>query len=566
MGIPACWLGWKWCLCIVVMVLLSAGHLYPQTRVRATNSNYDVNDWQSYSIARNIVSIALGNQYVYLGSLHSGILRFDQFQFTWDFPWTTSNGLADNTVWVVAYDKDTGLLWCATQKAICVYNPTARRWQNFFKDEIGIPVGDRVESIGIGKSNVFFVTRNQQTFEANKFGGVILTAKRKYRNLQVDRSIQWFGKITQRRQHFPQFFMANGYLFDSSGIIEGPDFRRAEIISSLEDEWGNFWIGTAGLGAGRGDIQSLQLNMLPFGLENPSVNALAFEGDILWIGGTGTGSLNRGITAWDFNRDEWRSYEQKNITDLYSNEVNAIAVNGKNVMFATNYGLSQYSAEKNRWRVFDRFDGLSDNQIFDVVVDDSSIWVGTASGIDRIWKYSLAKKDSVKIDHIIAGDIRLVEVYDLELMKNLLWAGTNNGIYVYDSRKDEGGFADEIGGPVSKLVTSVSNYGDELWFGSSRGIDVYNVKKKQWLGVPEARSFPNTPINQIVASKYVVWAATNNGVLKYSRNSKSWRKFTTADGLISNRVYSILLDGDYVWFGTDRGLTQFYWNSSHRID
>jgi len=560
---------WRIC-CLVVLSWLGSGVSSAQgqsVRIRESNAHYESGDWQSYSVARTVTSIALGHQYVYFGTLNSGIARLDQYRQTWEFPWTISNGLANNTVWVVAFDFDTGLLWCATRRTISYYSPTSRRWQNFFTDEIGIPVSDRVESIGVGKNRIVFKTRNNRLYETNKFGGVILALHRGAGDAGGGAPVRWYGKEARRKKPFPQFFMSNGYIFDPSGIIEGPNFRRAQVLSSLEDEWGNLWIGTAGLGAGRGDIQSLQLTMLPFGLANRSVRALCFLEDVLWMGGLGTSRENRGITAWDLSRDQWQTFEQRNITELYTNEINGITSNGRQVLFATNFGLTQYSPDKDRWRTFDRFDGLSDNRIFDTVVDDSSIWVATASGIDRIWKHSmLRKKDSLKVDHVIAGDLTVVNVYDLELMDNLLWAGTDNGIYVYNMNTDRGGFADEIGGPTSRVITSVSRFGDELWFGSLRGVDVYNAKQKEWLGVPAARTFPNTPINRIVAAEEAVWAATNNGVMKFDRRSKSWRRFTVEDGLLSNRVYAILLDGDYVWFGTDRGLTRFYWNSPHRID
>lgn len=552
---------------IFLLLLPGRGSAQPSDlRVRESNPNYDQGDWRSYSVARDITSIAIGTQYVYFGTLRSGVLRLDQFQLVWDYPWTSSNGLTDNTVWVVAFDADTGLLWCATQQAVSYYSPTSKRWVNAYKDEIGIPSQDRVESIGIARNRVLIKTRNQRLFEANKFGGVILVARNNSGSPLGDPTVRWFGQQAKRRRTFPHFFMSNGYLFDPSGVVEGPNFRRAEVVVSLEDDWGNFWIGTAGLGAGRGDVQSLQLTMLSFGLANRSVRALSFWNDVLWMGGLGRSNENRGITAWDLNRDEWMTYEQRDISGLYSNEINGIAVDGDDIFFATTFGLTQYSVSKERWRTFDRFDGLSDNLVFDVTADDSSLWVASASGLDRIWKASFSQKDSLKVEHVIAGGLNLIEVYDLELMENLVWAGTNSGIYVYDKNKNQGGFADEIGGPTGRVIRSISRSGDELWFGSSRGVDVYDVKKKEWLGVPAGRAFPNTVINRIVATKDVVWAASNSGVLKYDRKRAAWRKFTTEDGLISNHVYAILVDGDFVWFGTDRGVTQFYWNSNFRID
>lgn len=533
-------------------------------RIRETNPNYEQGDWKSYSLARFITSIAVGETYVYFGTQHSGIARYHQFKNEWDFPWTTSNGLADNEVTAVAYDIDTGFIWCASRTAVSFYNPTSKVWQNSFKDEFGMPFSDEIESIGIGQNRVLLESRARRLFEASKFGGIINTANRN--NNSLLKGIRWFGRRAKKPSELPHFFMSAGYLFNPSGYIEDPSFRRAEISTVVEDDWGNVWLGTWGLGVGKGSIRAMRLEMLNFGLASASVNSIGFDDSVLWVGGTGNQNLNRGITSWDLRNENWRYYEQKNITDLLSDQINAITVDGKTIWFSTDYGLTRYSTKEQTWKTFDQFDGLTDNIVYDAVFNDSTIYVGTANGISRIAKASLTEEDSVRISPLNPDNLTIVEVRDLELMENLLWAATYDGIYVYNTTKGEGGFSAEIGGPTSERINSISRYGNELWFGSFSGIDVYDAEKREWLGVPEGRSFPNKVIRRVLADDEVVWAASDNGVLKFDRETRSWRTFTVEDGLISNRVNAILRDGDYVWFGTDHGLTQFYWNDPSRID
>jgi ligand-binding sensor domain-containing protein len=360
--------------------------------------------------------------------------------------------------------------------------------------------------------------------------------------------------------------MSDGYLFDQSGFIEDQSFRKAEIVITLEDNWGNLWIGTWGRGVGKGDVRARQLRMLNFGLANHAVNALTFQENILWSGGVPDETFSQGITAWNFQRDMWDYYEQRNISDLRSDEVNAIAVDGRDIWFGTTHGAVRYSGNSGRWKNFDGFDGLSDDLILDIATDDSSVWVASDNGIDRIDKASIGKKDSLIVENLARTDLRTVRVNDLEMMENLLWAATDHGIYVIDTKKDLSGFADEVEGPMSNFITSISRYKNELWFGSADGIDVFDSETKEWRGVPEGRSFPNTRINRVLATEDAVWAATDEGVLKYDRASRSWRTFTVEDGLIDNRVNDILLDGDNIWFATESGITQFYWNDPHRID
>lgn len=531
-------------------------------RQRETNPNYEQGDWISYSVGRYITSIAVGRQYVYFGTKQSGIIRLDQYKHTWDFPWTTSNGLTDNQIWSVAYDESTGFIWCASHYAISYYQPTSDRWHNFFKDEFGLPVNDEIVSIGIAQNKVYFEARSGRLLEADKFGGLIIDANN---GIARNGNLKWFGRRAQHRQRFPNFFMSDGYLFNSDGVIEDFNFRSAEIVAAIEDDWGNLWIGTWGLGAGRGDLRTLQLDMFEFGLAGPSVNAVTIFDNVLWLGGDERVNETGGITAWEIRRDEWRTYEQRNVSELRSNQINSITADSDAIWFSTGYGLSRYSIRNGGWDTFDRFDGLSDNIVYDTVADDSTVWIATENGIDRLAKHSLGQ-DSVRVEPISPGNLSLTEVRDLEKMENLLWAATDRGIYVYDTAKGEGGYSDEFQGPITNQITSISRHENEIWFGTSEGIDVFDVSKREWLGVTEGRLLRNQPINRILAAKDAVWAATDQGVMKFNRRDKTWRTFTIEDGLISNHVNALLLDGDYIWFGTEEGLTQFYWNDPNRID
>ncbi len=544
---------------------MAAGQV-PLVRQYETNQNYEEGDWISYSVARFVTSIAIGREYVYFGTAHSGITRFHQYRNEWDFPWTTSNGLMDNEVSVVAYDPETGFIWCATRYAISYYQPSAHTWRNLFKEEVGIPAGDPIVSIGVGANQIFLESQGGRLFEVNKFGGTVLIAGNGSGSGRALGNLQWSGQRAPQPRELPHFFMTRGYLFSPSGYIEDFSFYRAEITVALEDKWGNMWVGTRGLGAARGDVRSLQLEVLEFGLGSQSVDAISFSNNVLWAGGRRESNINRGITAWDLGRRRWTLYEQRNIYDLLSEQVYSITVDEDSVWFSTAHGLSLYATSSNSWKTFDTFDGLSDNTVFDAAIDDSSVWVATSSGLDRILKNSIGKKDSLVIQHVSPGNLGLTQVRDLEMMHNLLWAATDRGIYVYDTAERVGGYSDEIDGPMTNLVNSISQYENEVWFGSARGIDVFDTAKREWIGVPQGRAFPNTFINRIVATKEAIWAGTDEGVKKFNRASNSWTSFTTEDGLLDNHVAALLLDGDYIWFGTDYGLTQFLWNASYRID
>ena len=531
-------------------------------RIRGTNPRYRQGDWISYTVNRYVTSVAVGNEFVYFGTT-GGITRYNLYTNRWDYPFTTSNGLADNFVTAVAYDTDTGMLWCATTQGISYYHPTAEKWSNLFKDEIGIPRFDDVVSIGIGENRIYFETRGGRMFEGLPTGSSI--------RLSTDSlpdhapGIRWFGERATRHQRLPLFYMNDGYFFLPEGYIQDFRLRRAEISALASDDWGFMWLGSWGFGALKGELRTEELELLPFGLYSRHVNALALDRNGLWIGGLNRGLDRSGITYWDQVRGRWRYFESRFISQLLTDEINRLVVAGDSLFCATRFGLSIYDMAHDRWSKFTLFDGLVKDNVNDVLVEDGFAWVATDGGLNLI-KLQPAPQDSDRVVEVAADDLHMRRIFDIERAGRYLWAATEFGVYRFDIERQIGAFVNEVNSPGGRMVTCIARYRNELWFGSTRSINVYNLDTRQWLGAPEKNIFLPGPVRAIAADSVSVWAGTDAGVLKYNRKTRDWRRFTVEDGLIDNQVNVILIDGDYVWFGTSEGLTLFYWNDPNRID
>jgi len=316
---------------------------------------------------------------------------------------------------------------------------------------------------------------------------------------------------------------------------------------------------------GRPKVPSLE--MMPHGLFIPNVSALVLDEDreLMWIGGIGDFREESGITSWNMNRDVWTYFQSKYITNLQNDQVTSIALDDDYVWFGTQYGVSRYDPTHDEWKNFNRFSNLADNLIFDVAVDEKYVWVATANGLSCIVK-STIENDSLEVAQIAVDDLHWTEILDIELMENLVWLGTENGVFVYDVNKNVGGYHAEEAGPMDEIVYSISRYKNEVWFGLADGVEIFDVEKREWLGLPQKRFYSGETITCIKADEHVVWAGTNEGVLKYDRERQSWTKYTVEDGLIHDTINAIAVDGDYVWFGTPQGITRFYWNDPIRID
>jgi len=556
--------------CVIAMIFAlvlfapGSGQLQDQDiRIRGTNTHYEPGDWTSYSMTRWITSLAEGREYVYFGT-SGGVIRYNFYSNKWDTPWTISDGLADNFVQAVAYDVNTDYFWCSTRQGVSVYRTTFRRWENFFKDELGLSANDDIVSIGFDDRYVWLETKSATFLRSENQQG--LFSRVSSTEVAIDQ-IKWFGRRANNFNKLPNLFMQGGYFFDPEGFIKDHRLNSYKITSYLKDPWGVIWIGSWGIGAGKADYRIEVLELIPYGLFIKNVNAVEMDSDNnIWAGGIGSYGNESGITFWDTNRNRWTDYQARFINDLYSDQVTSIAVDDSCVWFGTQHGLACYSPAQNQWTTYDVSSGLGDNYVLDVEVDADNVWIGTFDGLSRIDKKTLGTKN-FSIREIARKDLLRKKVYDIEIMNNLLWLGTEYGVYVYDKDKKVGGFEDDPNGPMNDEVTAVGVLDDqEVWFGLPDGIEVFDMKTRQWLGAPERRFLSTNDVNYLVVDQYAAWVATNNGVLKYDKARNRWVEFTMEDGLPSNIVNCIMLDGDYVWFGTPEGLTRFYWNAPYRID
>ncbi len=559
----------KFCLHLFLVFLLTINLCYAQndeSPIRGTNTKYEQGDWITYGQTRFITSIALGLQYVYFGTT-GGITRYDYWQKQWDFPFTISSGLAENDVKAVAFDDNTSLLWAATPSAVSVYTPSSEQWANYFFTERDIAKHGAVVAIGFSRCCAIFEMSDGELFSCSNTGSWL----RPYDARSDGEQIVWSGYRTAPKGEFPSYFMDPGYHFLYNGVIQDSRLHKSPVTVRLHDKWFQSWIGSWGFGALFGDIRALQLSFLNYGLFSKDVRAIALDKTGLWIAGENRNNSSfqdqnlAGITYWDQVDEKWQYFESDYIPNLLTDEIHRMTVGGPFVFFATRFGISIFNQTKNEWTRLSTAEGLNHENVFDVAVSGSTAYVASEGGLNAIDLKTL-RTDTLVVYIVGADDLKFSRVLDIEIANNILWAATDYGIYVYDTKTDTGGFVYDVDAPNGERFTAVTSYGSEVWFGTTRGIFPFDTQKKEWLGLPERNLDINSPIYAMAANAQSVWAATDRGVFKLNRRLRNWVRYTKQDGLPSNTVREVLLDDDYIWFGTPEGLTLFYWNDPNRVD
>lgn len=533
-----------------------------QPKIRGTNSKYQQGDWVSYGVTRFVNAIAVGQQYVYFGTT-GGITRYDFFANRWDTPFTTSNGLSDNYVTAVAYDASTGFLWCANRSGISYYHPSAERWNNEFKEEIGIPSFDNVVSIGIGTNDIYFLTEGGRWFRGNKFGGGFIAPLTGADSGNGE--IAWFGERAYAHPPFALYLMNDGYFFRPEGFVSDYRLREGPVTAAVTDHWGRIWMGTWRFGALKGDIRSETLEMIPFGLYSPRVDAIAIDKNGIWFGGKNTLTGESGLTYWDQRRQRWTYFESQFDAALLSDEIERLVIQGDTLFCATRFGVSLFDLRRHEWSRIPVSFGLAHEMVHDVVPDGKYLWIATEGGLNLL-DITTLKTDSIVIVDVAPQALTGVPVWDLEVTDTEVWAATAYGLYLYRLDLQEGRFISHKEGPIGEPVYCLNRFEKELWLGGDGSVYLFNLQKRKWATGPARNRVLRSPVHAIVAGEQAVWAGTDLGVYKFNRKTNDWVLFDRSDGLLDSQVNAIVIDGEYVWFGTPQGVTAFYWNDPHRID
>ena len=488
-------------------------------------THYRIDDWISYAPALHITSIDIGPDFIYFGTLGGGILRYDKYTNEWHFPHTISNGLRSNKIKRIVYNPDNNFLYARTPKGIDVYKPAEDFWQPAHID--------RMPRIG-----------RQNTDDSYDPSG-----NDKYRFPIYFRP---------PNSLLPDFFTQFPLMFRPPDIIYDQHNRQFHFTDRITDSWQRLWIGTDGIGPMVADLYTFRMESKLFSLPNISPRDIFIDGEYIWIGGMSTSFQVGGITRWDRERDEWTYFEAPLISNLHRDDVHAISGNQRYTAFATVLGVAIYDNKRNRWRTISAMQGLEGDNVYDVISNDSVIYVATEYGFNWI------DISSMKVYEMRETTLDNVAIYQIAVENNIIWAATRYGLYSIDPDNNKIQFHGSKANVIDYNLRAVEIIGEEIWFASSNGISYWDRGSDTWTSFPALEL--NAQYRDIASTKDCVWFATDRGLLKYDRPREYWRLFTRKDGLISENVYHIDPEMQYLWLSTDQGITAFLWNRENRLD
>ncbi|MBZ4191028.1 ligand-binding sensor domain-containing protein [Niabella beijingensis] len=205
--------------------------------------------------------------------------------------------------------------------------------------------------------------------------------------------------------------------------------------------------------------------------------------------------------------------------------------------------------------------GIAHTNIHGLLHDGNRLWIGTFEhGLDV-----MDLRTGNVIHHFTAGpgpnDLKSNFIHSLyKTSDNRIWAGTSNGIYIYNEKK--GNFTAPGYFPRGGFYSGILEASDgTIWAGTFQdGLHYYNPRKKiygqlQLLYQNKDRLSENRVTYIHEASDHTLWIATEDGLFNIDPVTRKVVTYSTATGFPSNLIYTVAEDPlRRHWVTTSRGL------------
>ena len=337
-------------------------------------------------------------------------------------------------------------------------------------------------------------------------------------------------------------------------------------VNCIAADLDNVWIATTH-GVTRWDRQQDQWShyTMEDGLANDTVNAVAVDGQWVWF------ATDEGVSRYDMQTGTFATF--RTIDGLASDQVSSISVDGNYVWFGTAEGLNRYDKTIDSWAVRTRKDGLVSKVITTLAVEPEYVWVGTdrevnpdphgwdedprfsRGGVSRYHRDTDSWNNYTKSDGLIDNEITTIAVDD-----DNVWFGTQNrGVSQYN-QVDQTFIKTYTKTDLlkSNMITSIRADGFQIWFGTANaGVHRFIKPVNTWVHYTKADGLASNHVSWITTHGNDVWfGSKEDGVSRFDKVSGEWTLYQQADFLADNDVRYVASDPDgNLWAATVAGIS-----------
>lgn len=539
-----------------------------------TFSHYDIEDGL---IQSQVNSLTLDQQHRLWVATLGGACRFDGKEFT---SYTRQNGMPTNFIDNVFVDKDNGV-WFGTQSGLM---------KLVNKKLVSCPVSvklksDRVRSIAQDGSGTVWFIMNNRLFKISGNTGkeeiIQDTVKEPLLCLAVDHEGRLYASVHKR-----------GIYYRDKGkwinLVSYPkNDKELFVIKMLFDRTDKsrlLLLSFNGIYTVKGGLLQPYQNKLAKGLKESLLSMEQDSAANLWIG-TSNG-------AYYLDLKKQKSTHFVAVNGLSDNAITDIYNDADNNLWLASQGNGLYRYEGDRYVIFDRTQGLPDNEVIWGIAKDRSNHILLGINGSGLFQYDGKRLTGVKLPKDQQGLERVQCLYTDK--SGLIWIGTDHaGLWTLDNdhfqmikgsdyytingiMQDSKGQTwivtpsgcfylenntlkrlEEFSGFSSSIVSAGK---DSIIAGTQDGV-ILAVNKKIVKGFKLDAVRTSTVFSMLDHKGLIIIGTDDRGIFVWNKATGKVKNYSTKDGLNSNTIYSLVMDDHgVIWVGTGRGANRFLYD------
>ena len=529
-----------------VLFLLTAVAL-SQPRVK-----YRPFDWLLFKEAGKINSLSEGYEYLYIATSGGGISRFSLYSNQYDFPITTAQGLASNSVNSVHFDHNTGIVW-SSSPGVMQYSYTREgNWRHIDFIDIGLTNKDRISRIG-NSDNYIWARANAVYVKMDKSSGILAGI---YPNPD-ELNIKWSSDEYILNNNIAEIL--NNYTIMSGWMVSGNQFidnygRYIDITSGLIGANNDIWIGSSDGTLFHGNKTMEAIYPTEFGIRGSNINALLVNNKNIWIGSKNY-NIGRGVTRLNTNNFQSDHYDFDITINMSLTEVHSFYHFENDLWVGGNGVVLTFDKDQNYWRTIGEERGIPNTDITSMVGDSNYIWVGSYYGIRQIDRMT-KREEPMGFEYLFYNH----PVYDLAINDFGIWIASRTGIYLYDKNNPQIMNALSIGDsyldfPVSR-VTSICQDKNVIYFATNIGVVTFDLDNQIWDLLISVAEYKNNIVSDMIVIGKFCFIGTEQGLFRVNIKSQRVREYNFDFIGAVNALEHI---DKYLWIGSSQGLIRFKW-------
>ncbi len=243
-------------------------------------------------------------------------------------------------------------------------------------------------------------------------------------------------------------------------------------VSVITLDTDRVWFGTYFYGFGGGGISYYHPKRNPpwkvFNTNEgraKKINAIAVDGDLLWVGS------EKGLSLLDKSTEGWRQFFSTR-DGLSGNFVNSILVDSESVWVATNGGISRFQKAKKVWKNYSEREGLSEVEIKALAKVGPRIWAGGAGG--TLFEFDAPTDRWKRID--LKEGVRQGGIHSITATREKVIVCRDSGVSLLDLPTKQWEVLTAGEGLLSNTVFHAAEDREGIWFGTDKGASLLNLR------------------------------------------------------------------------------------------